>query len=755
MIFGLDKDFNIIEPLGDTVISASATLEINKQSYLDFTLPLDDALDENVRYFVVPYPDKPDDYLLYEYKSKEDNGDTTTYTGEELAYNELATDNYIKDRRPEDMQADEVMKLALEGSTWQVGNFINTTRIKVNFYYVSNLEAISLVTNAGGGEVRFYVQITGNKITGRYVDYLKQQGSDNGAWFEYDDTVLTIDRKEDRTQIYSRILPRGKGEQVSEGETPDTPDGYGRRITIEDIVWTKPNNPLDKHAGDPILENPAATEAYPNLSGKGKLLLKTYDDIEDKELLIEAAYADLMALSRPLVQYSAEIADVGELALGDVITISHPNPLLSFKTRVFKVVYDIMDPLNTSVTLGDNLSSQSSIDRLNQVVTTQQRQNDQINWNFTHAQGHGGTNYGPDEPSNPQQGDVWFKQLPDGKTELYYYDGEKWVLSASTDSQWDENHAVTLGDVTTYYGPVDPTTTGAEPKDGDVWFRQPQNGDPESTNRWIADHWVEVNGLGDANGLFGAIDGNNLAIRNISASNITSGHLSANFIQGGQIDASQINVINLNANNITTGTLDTTYIRVVGSDADMWMVNGIIEINSNHTNNFSRIEIGNKNISFRTTNYDDDINELGFEESIGGVNVQYIEQSSGDNNVNGVSLWVDTWDGVLGSFHAGDFVGFSSVASRNADGTPKTWDLPVYYNASGVYSEIGLHLQGPVIISGGKSWKEGNAQDFKWYSTTLYGNTYTSMLSHDGRSGIIFAGENLWKMNQGVPSAVG
>lgn len=555
MIFGMDKSFTIIATLDDTLLSAVATVEINKQSLLDFSVPIEEALSENIKYFAIPYPNRDTGVMVFEYSSKEDDGDTTTYSAAELAYNELATDNYITDRRPETQSASALLKLALEGSNWTISTANVGTQVHTNFYYVSNLEAINSVVTAGGGEIIFYMDVVGNKITGRHIDYLLQQGDDNGAWFEWDDEVLSIDRKEERTQMYSRILPRGKGELLEGEEEADTPDGYGRRITIKDVVWKKPANPLDKAKGAIILENPDATKLYPNLSGKGKLLIKIYEDIDQPEQLIQQAYTDLMASSRPLVQYSADVAEVGSLSLGDAVTISHPNPLLSFKTRVFKVEFDLVDPLNSKVSLGDNLADNDIISQLNDLSSQATANSDMTNW--THHNGDRGTSYGTAQPKNPKKGDVWFKLLPNGKTELYYFDGSGWALSAKTDSQWEQNRAVTLGNHTTYYGAVDPRKDPANNvKEGDVWFDTPENSTTTTTHRFIKTAWVAVNGLGDGHGLYGAIDGNQLAIENISASNITTGHLSANFIRGGQIDAFQINVININVNTLVGNTAD-------------------------------------------------------------------------------------------------------------------------------------------------------------------------------------------------------
>lgn len=59
----------------------------------------------------------------------------------------------------------------------------------------------------------------------------------------------------------------------------------------------------------------------------------------------------------------------------------------------------------------------------------------------------------------------------------------------------------------------------------------------------------------------GTIDASVVNVTNINASNITSGTMSANKIQGGTIDASDVTITNLNASNITSGTMSANKIQ--------------------------------------------------------------------------------------------------------------------------------------------------------------------------------------------------
>ncbi|PVY82540.1 phage tail spike protein [Convivina intestini] len=548
MMYLFDKRQNIIGLIDKSdLIEAHLDVKINQAITLDFSVPATIALDSKARYIGVPHPLKPDNYVMLRIMSIKDQSDRTEYSAYELAYQELNSYGYIKDRRFKSENAYNLMTVALGGSTWNLGVCVVPGLLQTNYYFDSNLDAITKVVNGLGGEVVFYVAITGSKITGRYMDYVIRQGEDTSKVFVHGSNLLTVERTGDNSSIYTAILPRGKGEQVSEGHD-DTPDGYGRRITIEDLEWSKyKGDPMDKVKGDLVLTDPEATLEYGHIDGTPRLLIKTYDQIDDTKQLLRAAYNDLMAMNHPAIQYSATIAETDGLSLGDTVLIMHDKRKLSYKTRVFEVNYDLTNPSNTTIQLGSDLSKGGMTNRVNSLSSSISVTSEMSAWTMTHG-GHNDTTFGVEQPTNPRKGNVWFKNLPNGKTELYYYDGNAWVLEASTDSQWDKNSAELNGDHTVYRGPDNPVN----PQQGDTWYKDDVN-EPNGVAMYAysGSTWVKFNGITDANRLQqGIIDANRVNVLNLDANNISTGHLSANFIKGGQIDAAQIDVINLNVNSL-------------------------------------------------------------------------------------------------------------------------------------------------------------------------------------------------------------
>lgn len=552
MIYLFDKTQTLTGVIDEHTEALSATLEmkINEASTLDFAFPLDDGLSAKmagVKYVGVPSPNNADKIVFLRLMTINDETDRVEYMAKELAYQELSSKGYIEDKRPVDSDAQTLMNIALDGSGYKLGVVNVAGKAKTNFYYTDHLSAISNVVELLGGEIYFYVSLTGSKITGRYMDYIAQQGTNTSKTFADGSNLITVERKRDMSSVYTAILPRGKGEQVSSGEN-DTPDGYGRRINIAGITWSKANgNPLDKKSGDKIIVDPDATAEYGNADGTPRLLLKTYDDIEDANILINKAYMDLITVNKPAVQYSATVANVGDMQLGDTIVIMHSKRSMSYRTRVFHITYDLIDNTKTVAEFGNDLSKDSITSQINSISSNGATISDQVQWNISNG-GHNNTSYGAQEPANPRVGDVWFKQLPNGNTEEYYFDGTVWVLGSKTDQQWQENQAIAQGTHTTFYGIAVPE--GAVK--GDVWFKNDNNApDGKSMYTYDGTNWIKFEGSADASRLqIGTIDASKINVMNVSASNITTGTLSANFLKGGQIDASQINVININAQNL-------------------------------------------------------------------------------------------------------------------------------------------------------------------------------------------------------------
>ncbi len=85
------------------------------------------------------------------------------------------------------------------------------------------------------------VEMNGNGIGARYIDFKKRIGEATGKRVVYGHNALEILKEIERDRdIYTALVGRGKAnEQVSNaGEVGKTADGYGRK-SPENVVWSQ------------------------------------------------------------------------------------------------------------------------------------------------------------------------------------------------------------------------------------------------------------------------------------------------------------------------------------------------------------------------------------------------------------------------------------------------------------------------------------------------------------------------------------
>lgn len=349
--------------------------ELNGISELTFSVPMNhpDAqhvVEENL--VVIEDPDEPGVYRLFTIKRLEEvrDEDGKLYKRaecEEQAISEL-NDEIITDRRPQNTTARDALIAALEsegGSRWQVGTVDATGNASTNFYYESRMSALQKILETWQMEVRFRVELTGTRITGRYVDLFNQRGEDNGIRVEIGRNLKSIKRTVETDHIKTALYGRGKGEQVEET------GGYGRRITFADVEWSttaqEPPDPTDKPAGQEWVGDPEALErwGYPNPDGTKRHRFGVYvnEEQEDPKALLQETWEELQRLKNPRVTYEATMADLGRLAgyphyrakMGDVVRVIDKgfNPPLAVEARVIKRRRPISDDRESELTLGN------------------------------------------------------------------------------------------------------------------------------------------------------------------------------------------------------------------------------------------------------------------------------------------------------------------------------------------------------------------------------------------------------------------
>lgn len=364
-ILFLDKMQQVIKSCdSNEFIECVQTKEIttNASELMNDTLSVSLPFDETIKdaSYIAVNDTKEQEFSLYRILTAKDEDNLLSFEAVNFAVDEL--DNFIiKDIRPKNRSFSYVINQLLSdsGCDWVLGVCEPIKTVSSTFYYTSMREALKALQELGA-EFTFSIEITGNKITKKIIHCYNQIGKITNKRFEYGDEVLKIVHQQDRTNIVTALIGRGKGEEVG--------DGYGRRLEFSDVEWKKSNGkPLDKPKGQNWIEYPEMTKEY-GIPSNGKMLPRktvvVFDDVEDASELLQKTYEKLAYYCRPLVQFSTEI--LGSDSIGNTVSIHRGDRNYHYQTRVFKVVTDYVNG-RVQASLGDNLSGNSINRQLSQV----------------------------------------------------------------------------------------------------------------------------------------------------------------------------------------------------------------------------------------------------------------------------------------------------------------------------------------------------------------------------------------------------
>ncbi|WP_139008857.1 phage tail spike protein [Lactococcus lactis] len=364
-ILFLDKMQQVIKSYdSNEFIECVQTKEIttNASELMNDTLSVSLPFDEIIKdaSYIAVNDTKEQEFSLYRILTAKDEDNSLSFEAINFAVDEL--DNFIiKDIRPQNSSFSYVINqlLSNSGCDWILGVCEPIKTVSNTFYYTSMREALKALQELGV-EFTFSIKITGNKITKKIINCYNQIGKITNKRFEYGEEVLKIIHQQNRTNIVTALIGRGKGEEVG--------DGYGRRLEFSDVEWKKSNGkPLDKPKGQNWIEYPEMTKEY-GIPSNGKMLPRktviVFDNVEDASELLQKTYDQLAYYCRPLVQFSTEI--LGSDSIGNTVSIHRGDRNYHYQTRVFKVVTDYVNG-RVQASLGDNLSGNSINRQLSQV----------------------------------------------------------------------------------------------------------------------------------------------------------------------------------------------------------------------------------------------------------------------------------------------------------------------------------------------------------------------------------------------------
>ena len=422
------------------IISLYQNLNYHQADTLEGSLVLSEkytSILNNVRYFAISDRESNHNFYLYRKTLVQVQNHEIAINGQGAFWDEMQG-AYIKDKRPNQVTPADTIKLILGYSRWNV-DYVDqmleeeSLRRDMNFYYVSLLDALNTVYQTWQVDIEPYINIEGHQITRRYVKLYQQQGGNNGRRFVYGDNALTVTQQANEGSIFTALVGRGAGVEETDADGNLT-GGYSRKINFADVEWSKANgDPCDKPKGQEYVEWKESTELYGYSDGKPRIGIVNFDNEKDPAQLLKETWAQLQQVGVPLVQFKATVGDVGYLNLGETVTIVRYDLNIKYQTRVTGIKWNRCDEAKSQITIGVK-AIQSTADKiagLQQSVAQANVNADEAKSTANHAiiDGTGAVvNYGPNEPANPKEGDIWYDVQPDGTVVLKQYQNGQWVI---------------------------------------------------------------------------------------------------------------------------------------------------------------------------------------------------------------------------------------------------------------------------------------------------------------------------------------
>lgn len=392
----------------------------------------------------------------YFYIAQKFSENLTTLIGVQSGIEELRK-SVVLDKRPHNTFARPIIDELLAGTNWQARFVSETSQRSTNFYYISTFEALKKVCQVWNLEMQFFVEVNGNKIGARYIDFKQKIGEATGKRVVYGHNALQILQEVERTNLFTALIGRGKGEEISAPSEENATGTYGRRITFEDVVWeTKKGNPVDKPKGQKYVELPEMTKRYGIKNADGTMRAKVgfavFEDEEDKNALIKRTYDELVRASRPQLTLKTSTVYLKGVKIGDTIRVVRHDKKLDYDTRIFEITFNRLNNESSDIKLGDRIS-ESNEAKIQNIAS--QKADELISSSFNgllknlpdflpSADGLNKNWYGANDPTKAHAGkvginDIWFKPNPEheGQTIMLRWTGEVWkeIIRSNSDQE--------------------------------------------------------------------------------------------------------------------------------------------------------------------------------------------------------------------------------------------------------------------------------------------------------------------------------
>lgn len=305
---------------------------------------------------------------------------------------------------------------------------------------------LSILKAFDHAECSFDVTVKMNAPADFKINVYKQIGNDRSdVQIVYNSELDDIKKKESRAEFVTALAGVGGQIQSKDGTSEGNVDFSALEYNKDGFVTKK---------GDKFLRAVDANKVFN--PGHESYIESFYEyDTQSPSELLSRTLSKLKIYSEPQYTYNAEVKVIDpSLNLGDTVTIlDHDyNPALYLSARVAKMVKSYTDPTRNEIeftnyrllssrladklarlqTIVNQMPSASQVGKLESNVSALSSKTDELASQITSANGKNTNYYGKLGPTNPKNGDLWYKELESGEIEMYQYQNGNWELITST-----------------------------------------------------------------------------------------------------------------------------------------------------------------------------------------------------------------------------------------------------------------------------------------------------------------------------------
>lgn len=377
--------------------SARVTEELGKYDAFTADVPVNSiTLDAIIGGYYVGVPIKDtNSFKLFKLERPSVGPDAITLTGIDAAAYDLKTQGAVTNIKEKAIPLENALDYVFNNTTWSyslVKDDYDTQPL--TFEAGSKKALLDQIKEQWGLTARFVYDIKNNKITNRRCIIGRKFERDTKKTLVRGRDAVSWKYDRDLTTLYSAILPIG--DEVEESkvitnktkinklltdsrkvitneipfgtETVTTTTKYSigviNSVVTREYTANIASISLDMSKGDPVnkpegnlsLEVPELSTKYAWVDNNNhyhpRMVVKKFNGYKDPHKLAIRAYKWLMANSKPKLAVTATADKIGDVELGDLVTVSDPHSHFEMKEPVSKIEHNLLSELDSLITVG-------------------------------------------------------------------------------------------------------------------------------------------------------------------------------------------------------------------------------------------------------------------------------------------------------------------------------------------------------------------------------------------------------------------